>query len=60
MKKPVGKVPTRQNDVFISGDYEQGLKILSRIIARSLIKQQVKKNQADIRSQTSNTPESSP
>jgi hypothetical protein len=35
MKKEVRKASTQQSDVFASGDYEQGLKVLARLIART-------------------------
>ncbi len=60
MDKKNGETQVRQNDANNSGDYERGLKVLARIIARSIIQQQAKSKQAAIKRQASSTPESSP
>jgi len=60
MDNQANKASVHQSDFIDSDNYERGLRILARIIARSLLKQQAKNKQAAIRSQTSDTPESSP
>ena len=60
MDEQNGKAQVPQSDTLAWNYYQQGMKVLARIIARSLIRQQSQSKQTAIQKQTDIHPESLP